>query len=67
MFTTYAAAEPTPTQTQGAVENAVATGITLTAVLLGIVLLVVIVAVMARFKGRRAPAARHTDRPFANP
>jgi hypothetical protein len=60
-------ATPLPTQTEGTTESAAAAGISLAAVMVGIVLLTVVVAWLVSRSRRRAPAAAHPDRPFANP
>lgn len=65
--TSTAEATPLPTQTEGTVENATATGITLAAVMIGIVLLTVVVAWLVSRSRRRPPAPPHPGRPFANP
>lgn len=61
------AASPLPTQTEGTVENAAAAGISLTAVLIGVIVLTVVVAWLVSRSRRRPPAPPHLDRPFANP
>lgn len=59
---------PSVTQTQGTADNAAAAGISLAAVLLGVVLLAVVVGwAVGRNRRRQPPAPPHEGRPFANP
>lgn len=64
---TSTGASPLPTQTEGTVENAAAAGISLTAVLIGVVLLTVLAAWLVSRSRRTPPAPRRPDRPFGNP
>jgi len=64
---TSSGASPLPTQTEGTVENAAAAGISLTAVLIGVIVLTVIVAWLVSRSRRTPPAPPHPGRPYANP
>jgi len=65
--TSSAEASPLPSRTEGTGENAAAAGISLTAVLLGVIVLTVIAAWLVSRSRRPPPAPPRPDTPFGNP